>query len=254
MTKAIPIDERRDLIVPGDKDKTIKFCVDHLIDAAQEAINDHGFFSIALSGGSTPKAIYSKLASHDYINRIDWSKVLVFFSDERSVPPDHEESNYKMAMDYGFRSIPLPSQQMYRMVAEENIDQNAFWYENKIREVLGSRPFDYIMLGMGDDGHTASLFPKTNALAEKDHLVVANYVSQKKTWRMTFTYPLINAAKQVVLYVIGESKSTMLDHVLHDKDASENYPSARVGTKEHKALWIADRLAAKTILPIQKTA
>ncbi len=242
--KMIDIDERRQLIVPGDKDKTLQFCVDHFVKCAKEAINDHGYFYVALSGGSTPKAIYQKLASKDYINQVDWSKVVIFFSDERSAPPTDPDSNYKMAIDSGFKSIPVPKDQIYRMVAEENIDQNAVWYENKIDEVLDGRPFDYIMLGMGDDGHTASLFPGTDALHISDHLVTANYVPQKETWRMTFTYPLINNASHIVFYVMGDKKTEMLKQVLHETSPEKMLPSARVGTPEHKALWIADQGAA----------
>ena len=99
MGKELNIDERRNLAIPGDKEKTLQFCVDHFIKCAKEAISDHGYFYIALSGGSTPKAIYKKLASEEYINKIDWSKVVIFFSDERSVGPQDPESNYKMALE-----------------------------------------------------------------------------------------------------------------------------------------------------------
>ncbi|MCF7806335.1 MAG: 6-phosphogluconolactonase [Simkaniaceae bacterium] len=242
MTKEIKVDERRVLKIPGSKEETLQFCTHHFIQCAQEAIQDHGYFYVALSGGSTPKAIYNQLASSDH-NLLDYSKVVVFFSDERSVPPTHPDSNYKMAMDNGFSKLPIPSEQIYRMVAEENIAENALLYENEILSILKDRPFDYIMLGMGDDGHTASLFPETDALHETKHLVTANFVPQKQTWRMTFTYPLINRARHIAIYVIGESKADRLAAVLSSKQDSP-YPSAHVGTKSHPALWIADASAA----------
>lgn len=246
--KKLSIDERRSLMISGDKEATLKACVEHFIDQANRSIKDHGLFSVALSGGSTPKAIYQKLATPKYINRVDWSKVAVFFSDERSVAPDNPDSNYKMAMDSGFSQLPLPKEHIHRMQAEENIEENALSYEKKLLEVLGGRAFDYIMLGMGDDGHTASLFPGTDALNVNERLVTANYVPQKETWRMTFTYPLINSATNIVLYVLGEGKAQMLKRVLLEKDPENALPSSLVGTAEHPALWIADDSAAKLIV------
>lgn len=240
--KKIAIDSRRDLVIPGNKVATLNFCVEHFLDCYKAAIHDHKFFSVALSGGSTPKAIYNKLVDAD----IDWSKVFLFFSDERSVPPTSDESNYKMAMDNGFATINPPN--MYRMVAEKDLPQNAAAYEELIQRKLKGHSFDYIMLGMGEDGHTASLFPDSDALDERKKLVTANYVAQKKSWRMTFTFPLINSAKHMVIYVIGEEKGEMLKAVLKEKDPSKLPPSGLIGTIEHHALWIADDKASKLLV------
>lgn len=236
-------DDRRDLAVPGNHDETLTYALEHFISAGKGAIEDHGTFYVALSGGSTPKAIYQALASEKYRDKLDWNHVHLFWGDERSAAPDSADSNYRMAMDSGMGKLPIPKNQIHRMVAETDIENNAAEYEKIIRSM--NRPFDLIMLGMGDDGHTASLFPKTKALEESKRLIVANFVPQKDTWRMTMTYPCINAATHIAIYVLGKSKASMLRKVL--KDESSQFPSANIGTSDHKALWIADIDAAKDL-------
>jgi len=199
-------DDRRDIAHPGETEATLAFCVEHFINCAKEAIKLHEFFSVALSGGSTPKAIYSALSKPPYANAIDWNKVLLFWSDERNVGPRDPGSNFRMAMDAGLKNLSLPKEHVFRMIAEENIEKNAISYENSIRETLGNRPFDLVMLGMGEDGHIASLFPGTKGLEEKEKWVIANKVPQKKTVRMTMTFPCINRARNTVLYVLGAAK------------------------------------------------
>lgn len=238
-------DERRDIAHPGDKEKTLNFAVEHFISCGKEAIKNHGLFSVALSGGSTPKAIFTKLSSSEHSGDLDWSKVLLFWGDERSVPPTSPDSNFRMAMDAGLKTLSIPKEHVFRMEAEENIVENAKAYEEKIKEVLGSRPFDLIMLGMGEDGHTASLFPGTKALEEKTALVVANEVSQKKCWRMTLTYPLINHAKNIVIYVLGASKADMVKQVFKE---NHEFPVSLIGTQRNKALWILDTDACAPLL------
>ena len=181
-------DERRDLIVPGDQDKTLSFCVEHFIAICSRAIQDHGQFFVALSGGSTPKALFERLCRPPYASQINWQKVHLFWSDERSVPPDDKESNYHMAMEAGLKNMPIPPSHIHRMHAEKEIEQHAKAYEETILHVLGDSPFDLIMLGLGEDGHTASLFPNTEGLNNQDSLIIANYVPQKSTWRMSMTF------------------------------------------------------------------
>jgi 6-phosphogluconolactonase len=246
--KPKPWDERRYLIVPGDQNATLIFCLEHFIAAAKEAIADHGAFFVALSGGSTPKAIFEHLCESPYKQQLDWNKIELFWSDERSKGPNDPESNYHMAMEAGFNKMPIPPSQIHRMQAEEEIEKNALLYEKKIKEVLKGKPFDLIMLGMGEDGHTASLFPHTEGLKKTGRFVIANYVPQKKTWRMTFTYDCINQAHHIVVYVLGASKKQMLAEVLKSPDDFDLLPSQRIGTKEHKALWIADEAAAALLI------
>lgn len=241
-------DSRRDLIIPGDHYSTILFCADHWISICNRAIEKHGSFFVALSGGSTPKSIFERLTVHPFESRIDWSKVYLFWSDERAVPPDDQESNYHMAMEAGFKKMPIPPEHIYRMQAETDIEAHAHSYEKTIESVLKGRPFDLVMLGMGDDGHTASLFPHSQALKEQEKLVVANYLEDKKTWRMTFTFKCINQAAHIAIYVLGANKKYILAEALYPPDQFDRFPVQQVGTAENRALWIADESAASEIL------
>lgn len=236
----------RKIIVPGDEKATLSFAAEHFILCAKEAIALYGNFFVALSGGSTPKAIYS-LLSKNYKNSIDWTQVFLFWGDERAVPPDHPDSNYRMALKAGFSELPLVQDQIFRMHAEEDIEKHAREYEQTLESILGDRGFDLIMLGMGDDGHTASLFPYTKALHEKNRLVIENFIPQKDCWRMTITYPCIAKASHVVFYVLGKTKQEMLERVFNLQEGSLELPSSLVGTQENPSLWILDKEAADFI-------
>lgn len=229
-------DTKRKLFVPGNTETTLKTCVDHFIQTAKISIQEKGAFFVALSGGSTPKAVFEKLPT--FLNALDWSKVYLFWSDERSVPGDHPDSNYHMAMKAGFEKLPIPKNQIFRMKAEESIEENAKDYEKQIRKTLGKHPFDLILLGMGEDGHTASLFPGTEALKIQDRWIAANFVAQKNTWRMTMTYPCLENSKQTVFYVLGDSKKEMLHRIFFDP--SLELPCQKVGGTKAKSIWIAD--------------
>ncbi|NGX59785.1 MAG: 6-phosphogluconolactonase [Chlamydiae bacterium] len=240
-------DERRDLLIPGDETATLDLCIRHFVSCARGAIESHGAFFVALSGGSTPKALYQKVTTSPYSEQIDWEKVYLFWGDERSIPPDHADSNFKMAMEAGFDQMPIPKEHIFRMIAEENIEENALKYEEKIQENLKDRPFDLVILGMGEDGHTASLFPQTEGLKAKDRLVIANFIPQKNTWRMSLTYEAINSSLNIAIYVIGAAKKNILEEVLTSELQPERYPIQLIGTKENKALWIIDKAAAPEI-------
>jgi len=241
-------DARRDLIVPGDKNQTIDFCVDQLIRIAQEAISLRGNFFIALSGGSTPNAIYEKLSQPPFKDLVDWSKVFLFWSDERPVSPNKTESNYRNSMQAGLNLLPIPEANIFRMKAEENIEENALAYEQLIREKVPNLSFDLVMLGMGEDGHTASLFPETHGLHTSNRLVIANYIPQKQTWRMSLTYECIHAAKQIVIYVLGKAKAGRVKEVLTETLQPDVLPIQRIGTNKHKALWILDTEASEKLI------
>jgi 6-phosphogluconolactonase len=239
-------DSRRDLIVPGEADQTIAFAAEHWIHTASRAILERGRFAVALSGGSTPKAIYQALVA-SYKSALDWKKVLLFWSDERAAPPTHPDSNYRMAMESGLLGLPIPPAQIFRMKAEEaDIEKNAIDYEEILRRELGPSLFDLVMLGVGEDGHTASLFPKTGALSEQTKLVAANHLPEKNTWRMTLTFPCIRQSQKAVIYAIGENKQAIAALALRAPIASP-FPSSAIGTSEHKSLWVLDRAAARLI-------
>lgn len=238
-------DERRDWIVPGNLEETLEFATDHWMHSAQRAIQQKGRFAVALSGGSTPKAIYQRLARRS--SELDWSRVWLFWSDERNVPPTHADSNYRMAMEAGFQELPIPAAQIIRMRAETDLEHQAKAYEEWIRHHLGKTFFDLVMLGLGEDGHTASLFPNTQALHLTTPLVAANYVPQQKTWRMTLTFPCIQASAHIALYALGASKASIVPQVLKAPVQSP-FPASQIGTPAHKALWILDQEAAQQLL------
>jgi 6-phosphogluconolactonase len=241
------LDSRRKIAIPGDHDVSLAFAVNLWVEMAQEAIANHGFFAVALSGGSTPKKIYQKLSTLS--DQLDWSKVFLFWSDERSVPPTDTSSNYHMAMEEGgLKKLPITKNQIFRMVAEEDIETNAKAYEDIILDKLGSHPFDLVMLGMGDDGHTASLFPHTEALTAKGRLVVPNYIPEKDSWRMTFTYECINRSHNICLYVLGAPKAPILEKVLTGPLQPDEYPSQLIGTASNPAIWIVDSEAGKNLM------
>lgn len=231
------------IIVPGNADETIDYCVEDFIKTANDAIKDHGYFAVALSGGSTPKNIYQKLAQEKK-DALDWSKVWLFWSDERAVPPTDPESNYHMAMEAGFKSLPIPESQIFRMVAEDDIEMNAKKYEELIRRKIPSKRFDLMMLGMGDDGHTASLFPKTHALHADGRLVVANFIPDKDVWRMSVTFDCINDSAKTVVAVLGSKKASVLEYVFDGPFQPDHLPIQGVGTETKPAHFILDNAAA----------
>jgi 6-phosphogluconolactonase len=241
-------DTSRDVIIPGSKEETLDFSVEQFLFLAAEAIAQEGKFLVALSGGSTPKAIYELLAQSPESENIEWDKVYLFWSDERSVPPTDPESNYKMAMDSGLSKLPIPKENIFRMKAEKDIEANAKHYEEEIKKLSPKGSFDLVMLGMGEDGHTASLFPKTHALHTSGQLVVGNFVPQKNTWRMTLTYSCIDAAKNTVIYVLGKSKAEMVKKIFTTPLDPDTLPIQRIGIPSRKALWVLDDEAASEII------
>jgi 6-phosphogluconolactonase len=240
-------DEKRDIIIPGDREEPLHFCVQQFLEIGREAIASRGLFAVALSGGQTPNAIFRKLSHPLYRKAVDWTKVLCFWSDERSVPPDHPESNYGMAMEAGLTALPLLNQHIFRMVAEKDIEEEALKYEQLIRNWVPSGRFDLMMLGVGEDGHTASLFPKTHALHAKNRLVVANHVPQKQTWRMSLTYECIHLSRCICIYALGKNKAPIVAQTLAGPYDPDNWPVQRVGTPHCKAFWILDNEAASQL-------
>jgi 6-phosphogluconolactonase len=235
-----PFDSTKEIAIVDDP---VAFALDYFLKVGQQSILKRGQFSVALSGGSTPKALYNKLKQCK--DALDWNKVFVFFSDERSVPQTDSESNYKSAMDAGFSSLPIPPSHIFRMKAEEHIEENALIYAQLIKKYVPDQSFDLILLGMGDDGHTASLFPNTLALKEEIHLVVHNFVPQKNTMRMTFTFPLLRKGKHILFLATGLDKSHMVKEVFSDKKTK--YPAASVTSDHNKVLWVLDKNAAKDL-------
>lgn len=240
-------DARRNLALPGNLENTLNFCVEYFIDEVNKALLEKDFFTIALSGGSTPKAILNKLTEPQNASRVQWDRILFFFGDERNVPATHPDSNYKMAMDAALSHLKIPHNHIFRMQAENNLEEHAEQYEALITKHVPNAQFDLVTLGMGDDGHTASLFPHTDALKIHNRWVVANHIPQKHTERMTLTYSCINQAFNICFFVMGKGKASMVSQVLQGKYQPLEYPSQKIGTEQHPALWILDDEAASEL-------
>jgi 6-phosphogluconolactonase len=243
------IDNRRNIAIPGDWEETVRFAADYWIETAQRSIETRGRFAVALSGGTTPNAIYQMLSSPFYVKQLDWSKVCLFWSDERSVAPEDPQSNFHSAMIHGIMQLPLSEDQIFRMAGEKELSRSADEYEALIRKILGSSLFDLVMLGVGEDGHTASLFPDTEALVAHDRLVVPNHIPDKMTWRLTLTVECINQSSLAIIYAFGSAKQSIVRDCL-TAPAISSWPASRIGTTDRKALWIIDYNAAQQLLTV----
>jgi len=205
-----------------------------------------------LSGGSTPRPIYARLASVGYRERIDWSKVYVFFGDERCVPPDDARSNYRMACEALLDHIALPADNIHRIQGEIDPAQAALSYEQELQQLFRTAAlpaFDLICLGLGDNGHTASLFPGTAALREKDRWVVPQYVEVMTSWRITFTASLINAARHSAFLAEGAAKADVLWRVLEGPYQPDVLPAQLIQPMNGELHWLVDAAAAAKIHP-----
>ena len=204
-----------------------------------------GRFTIALSGGSTPRLLYQALACDPYAARVAWDRWRIFWSDERCVPPDHDESNYRMARQALLDRVGIPVQQIHRMRGEMEPEEAAAAYATEILDTSPS--FDLILLGIGEDGHTASLFPGTEALRERRKLVVANWAPHLQAHRITFTFPLINMAKNVAFLATDQSKAEVLRDVLETAQGEHTLPAAMVRPAQGIVHWFVTRDAARLL-------
>lgn len=225
-----------------------------------EAIRGRGRFAVALAGGSTPRGMYQRLSS-TFAERVDWPRAHVFWSDERCVPPDDPDSNYRMAREALLDRVPIPAGNVHRIRAEAVPEEAAAEYESCLRKFFGQhstagpaagapRPprFDLILLGMGEDGHAASLFPGTAALSERNRWVIAHYVEKLAAWRITLTLAVINAAAEVMFLVSGARKAETLRRVLAGFDKPPALPAQMVRLADGRLLWLVDAEAA-SLLP-----
>ena len=216
---------------------------------AEERTARRGRFTVALSGGSTPRDLYRLLGSQPYAERLAWERWHVFWGDERCLPPEHEESNYRMAREALLDRVPVPPEHIHRIRGEWTPEAAAREYERELRRAF--RPttpiLDLVLLGLGDDGHTASLFPETDALEEVRQLVVANWVPRLQAHRVTFTLPLINRARHVAFLVTGGSKATMVGRVLLPHPGGQLLPAALVRPRPGGLHWFLDTEAASCL-------
>jgi 6-phosphogluconolactonase len=220
------------------------------VEIANAAIYGEGRFSVALAGGNTPRRVYELLASEDFRAQVAWSSAHIFFGDERCVPHDHPESNYRMANETLLSRVPIPRENIHPIMGEGDPLANARLYEHELKSFFkgASWPrFDLVLLGMGDDGHTASLFPGTTALKEQQAWVVANWVEKLNTFRITLTAPAINHAAHVVLLVTGEAKARRLQEVLYGPRDYDRLPLQLIRPVDGSLEWFVDRAAASQL-------
>ena len=229
------------------------YAAEKFVAIADGSIKQNGRFSVALAGGSTPKSLYQTLSSGDYKGKIDWSRVYFFFGDERNVAPDDEDSNFKMANENLFTPLKISDENIFRWQTElTDADEIAADYEDKIKSFFNLAAdefprFDLILLGMGADGHTASLFPFSAALNESENLAVDNPVEKLGTTRLTLTLPTINNAANVIFLVKGADKAETLREVLEGDFEPETYPSQAVKPRDGNLYWLVEREAAQLL-------
>ncbi len=211
---------------------------------ARDAIAARGAFAVALSGGTTPKATYTLLTQAPYADAVDWNAVQIFFGDERCVPPDHDQSNYKMAFGAFLGPLGIPSNHIHRMHGEDDPAVAAVAYRDVLVAELGAHPrFDLVMLGMGPDGHTASLFPGSDPLTDDAKLVRAVYSESQSQWRITLTPAVLNAARTVAFAVEGAGKAKTLAAVREGPYDPKTYPAQIIMPVDGELIWLVDKAA-----------
>lgn len=222
-----------------------------LVAASADAFHDHGTFRPAFSGGSTPRLLFQTLTGTAFRPLVDWMRARIFFVDERCVPPEDERSNYRLAKEHLLDPLRIPSENVFRMRGEEEPGRAADEYEALLRREFARADhlpqFDYLLLGLGPDGHTASLFPGTRAVEETERWVVANYVPKLGEWRLTLTLPVLNAARRAVFLVVGEEKRDAVAAVLRAERGSASLPASLVRPPSGSLVWIVDEAAASSL-------
>ncbi|MBF9254891.1 6-phosphogluconolactonase [Pontibacter sp. 172403-2] len=220
------------------------------IASARKAISDNGTFSVALSGGSSPKKLYEKLASADYRDQVDWSKVYFFFGDERYVPADDPDNNALMAQKALFEPLNIPEAQVYRVNTSLSPQEAAAAYARSIKEHFTTEParFDLVLLGLGDDAHTASLFPGTTVLQEQEATAKSVYLKDKDVYRITLTAPLINLARDIAFLVYGATKAAAVQQVLEADKNTATYPAQLIQPLYGNVHWFLDEAAAALLI------
>lgn len=238
------------LEVVSDAAAVARALANAIVNTGRAATADRGAFRLALSGGNTPRAAYELLAQQPLIEELSWSDVFVYFGDERCVDPDDEQSNYRMARKAFLDAVPIPPHNVHRIRGEIEPAQAAAEYADVLRTDLGDPPqFDLVLLGLGPDGHTASLFPGTPPQTDDDALVRAVYAQSQAMWRVTVTPKVINAAHNVIFAAEGAQKAAILATVLEGDYDPTRYPAQIVAPASGRLTWLVDSLAAGMLKP-----
>jgi 6-phosphogluconolactonase len=238
-----------EISVYESRDDLIEAICEASVTVMERSMLETGWCMWALSGGSTPRGVLQRLATEPYRSRIVWNRLHLFWGDEREVSPDHPESNYRMvreALIDRIDDIDIPDVNIHRIEAELGADEAATRYESELARLFDESPprFDLVWLGMGDDGHTASLFPGTGAVEIKDRNVAAVHVAELDTHRISLTLPVLNAAREVMVLVAGDDKASMLERVMGTEQSTPDLPVSMVRPEDGTIRWYVDRSAA----------
>ena len=227
------------------------------VSVAAQAVRERGRFLVALAGGSTPRGLYEALATSEVAGRIDWQHTHVCWGDERCVPPDDPASNYRLARTTLLDRVAIPEANVHRIRGEDAPPQAAVAYERELRLVLDTpdgppsvqpgRRLDLVLLGMGSNGHTASLFPGLTAVCERERWVTAEHVAEVAGWRITLTPPVLNAAAHVLFLVSGSDKAAMLHRVLEGPVDADALPAQAIAPHDGALTWLVDAAAAAAL-------
>ncbi|HEX5575143.1 MAG TPA: 6-phosphogluconolactonase [Gemmatimonadales bacterium] len=219
----------------------------HVVSIAVDALSTGGRFTLALSGGSTPRAAYERLATDELAHQLDWQRTHVLWGDERCVPPDNPKSNYRMAKEALLDRVPIPPNQVYRIRGEDEPQEAAADYEDELRSLNGS--LDLVLLGLGEDGHTASLFPGQPTVHETEYWVMAVPAPTGDMWRITLTPAVLNLAGNVTFVVSGASKAQRLAEVLQGPFNPDLLPAQAIRPLQGRLTWMVDEAAAAQLRP-----
>lgn len=246
----------REIIICRDLDALSRRAAEQFVALAQQAIAASGRFSVSLSGGSTPKALYSLIATDEFKQQLAWQQIHLFWGDERCVAADHAESNFRMVKESLLSKIHIPSENVHRMAGEMAPLAAAATYERELKQFFSTLPdnlprFDLLLLGLGEDGHTASLFPGSSALHEAQQSVATTYVEKLDAYRLTLTFPAINNAAQITFLVAGQSKAAVVKAILTGENIDA--PAARIKPGNGKLSWLITQDAAGDLGDIQNT-
>ena len=236
-----------------NKEKLVAATTERIADCMEQAIQKNGLCNMALSGGKTPGGIFSLLASNPYRDRLDWSRLHIFWGDERMVPPEHQDSNFRLVQETLLDHIKMPDENVHRMRGEIAPEEAAKEYAELLHDHFkGSLPcFDLMLLGLGEDGHTASLFPETDAVEECEKHAVAVFVPKLDAWRVTLTLPVLNAARKILFLVSGKSKSKMVQRIMSNKQPAKEIPATMVNPQNGEIHWMMD---SEAMVLINKSA
>jgi 6-phosphogluconolactonase len=244
--------DEHNVLTLDDSGAVAETAAEIFIATATASAEVRGRFVCALAGGSTPEKLYTLLARPEYAERVPWDKTWICFGDERCVPKDHPDSNFRMTLESLLHKVPVVATQVLRIKSElDNPSRAALFYEQKLRELFPGEPFprfDLVLLGIGLDGHTASLFPGTDALKEAERWVTANYVPQLSTWRITLTLPSINAARQILFLATGLNKAVAVAQAFGKDPHDEILPSERIIPTNGSREVLLDRPAATRLI------